>query len=162
MTTPAPRMPQGDFPATLYGSRVTEPVAGLRARSVYGAVKTSSKAGIERRCGYQPCGRMFTQRNPSGAARFCSSACKNRYWADAGAIGDRVLQGQFLVTGKSQATAVLEVLRASSGWIALSLTCPFVNLNVVSKLRKRGMNIKCRRVWSDARHRTEYEYRLSE
>ena len=101
----------------------------------------------------------FFVRSLNGDERFCCISHKSEYWHIASKLGDRILRGDIGVTGKSQKQCVLEAL-GSGKWIALGRQFPYVNLNCVSRLRKKGHDIRCRIVFRDDIMRRVAEYRL--
>ena len=114
---------------------------------------------IEKTCSLPGCEVKFFVRSLNRDERFCSSAHRVEYHRVAEQLGDRILRGYMAVSGKSQKACVLEAL-SSGKWIALGRMFPYVNLNCVSKLRKKGHDIRCRIVFRDDIMRRQAEYRL--
>jgi hypothetical protein len=74
-----------------------------------------------------------------------------------------VLSGQVRITGKSQNQTILELLLEHQGhWLDRPRQrLPFVLWNSrVAELRRRGYDIKCRRVYREDIQQNEYQYRL--
>jgi len=118
----------------------------------------------EKTCALPECDVRFFARSINVQERFCCAAHKAAYWHLAAQLGDRILRGEMSVTGKSQSQCVLELLESFEGrWVTRPIQrLPFVNWNVVSRLRKKGYNIQCRMVFRDDILRREYQYRLLE
>jgi len=116
----------------------------------------------EKLCALPECDVTFAVRSLNAQERFCCAAHKAEYWRLSAQLGDRLLRGEMSVTGKSQKQCVLELLQSYEGrWVTRPLQrLPFVNWNVVSRLRKKGYNIQCRMVFRDDILRREYQYRL--
>ena len=114
---------------------------------------------VEKTCALPGCEVKFSVRSLNRDERFCSSAHRLEYHRIAAQLGDRILRGDIGVTGKSQKQCVLETL-ASGKWVALGRMFPYVNLNCVSRLRKKGHDIRCRIVFRDELARRVAEYRL--
>ena len=113
---------------------------------------------VEKTCALPGCEVKFRVRSLNGDERFCKRDHKTQYWHIAARLGDRILRGDVGVTGKSQKQCVLEAL-ASGKWIALGRMFPYVNLNCVSRLRKKGHDIRSRIVFRDELARRVAEYR---
>ena len=113
---------------------------------------------VEKTCALPGCEVKFRVRSLNGDERFCKRDHKAQYWHIAARLGDRILRGDIGVTGKSQKQCVLEAL-ASGRWVVLGRMFPYVNLNCVSRLRKKGHDIRCRIIFRDELARRVAEYR---
>ena len=114
-------------------------------------------------CKLPTCGKVFTPQDPIGAGTFCCRQCKEEYWRLAAEIGNRVLSGQMSITGKSQNATILDLLFDHVGmWLDRPRQrLPFVLWNSrVAELRRRGYDIRCRRVYREDIQQTEYQYKL--
>lgn len=132
-------------------------------------VETAAKVGAapkpivgERACALAECEMIFRLRSINSEERFCCQAHRTLYWHQAAQLGDRILRGGISVSGKSQKQCVLELLQEFAGrWVDRPLQrIPFVNWNVVSRLRRKGHRIECRMVWRSEQKKREYQYRL--
>lgn len=94
---------------------------------------------------------------PAASGRFCCVACKDEYWHMAAQLGDQMLKK---ISCGSQAKRVFDLLKARAGkWT--SRPHEPVYRDAVTKLRKRGHVIQCRRVGGNL-GKPEYQYRLVE
>ena len=126
------------------------------------AGKAPKPIAAEKTCALPGCGLKFSPRSINPEERFCCADHKHKYWHFASQLGDKILRGDIGVTGKSQGQCVLELLQSYEGrWVDRPIArLPFVNWNVVSRLRKKGHDIQCRMIFRDDCHRREYQYRL--
>ena len=118
---------------------------------------------VSRPCKRPDCPTTFTPQDPAGTGEFCSRRCKEEYWRLAAQIGNRVLSGQMSITGKSQNEMVFDLLWERVGlWLDRPRQrLPFVLWNSrVAELRRRGYDIRCRRVYREDVQQTEYQYKL--
>ncbi len=116
----------------------------------------------EKLCSMPGCEVKFAPRSINSLERFCCAKHKQDYWHMAAQLGDKILRGDMGVSGKSQGQCVLELLQSYAGrWVDRPIArLPFVNWNVISRLRKRGYDIQCRMIFRDDLQRREYQYRL--
>src|SRR5271169_2511631 len=153
------------------------PVTQERPHALIGHLSTRSEAASRRRpprpaefrsmvsktCKLPTCSKVFTPQDPIGAGTFCCRQCKEEYWRLAAEIGNRVLSGQMSITGKSQNATILDLLFDHVGmWLDRPRQrLPFVLWNSrVAELRRRGYDIRCRRVYREDVQQTEYQYKL--
>jgi|SRR5580700_801422 hypothetical protein len=151
-----PQEPLGAFSGTCVPSEPGNAVTGLKMAAEFRLTK-------QKTCKLLSCEKVFTPKDPAGAAVFCSRQCKDQYWDLAAQIGNRVLSGQMTITGKSQNTTILELLLEHQGhWLDRPRQrLPFVLWNSrVAELRRRGYDIRCRRVYREDIRGNEYQYRL--
>lgn len=133
---------------------LAEAVDGLESGSVYGL-------RWKGRCALPGCAIIVKKEGNVKHARFCSVAHKNEYWHLAAQIGDRALSS--LNSGKSHPEQILDLLKSRANhWVDRPhQRLPHVLWGtMVSRLRKRGYNIECRRLWREDVMSNEYQYRL--
>lgn len=140
-----------------YSSASIQPVAN-KGEIVYGD-------GVRRLCKLPSCGIEIKPKGPGATVGlFCCIEHKNQYWRLAAEIGDRTLTSLAVAKcGKSHSEQVLAVLRrCAPAWVDRPMQrLPYVLWGTtISKLRKRGFDIRCRRVWREDVMRNEYQYKL--
>lgn len=156
-------LPEPQDAATPLGAPNYHPAQSLATTGRKGQVVYDLKSG-QKTCALPGCGVKFPPHIRCRDPRFCSTRCKNEYWRLAAEIGDRALRGR-TAGGKGQLDQILAILRQCAGrWVDRPMQrLPYVLWGTrVSELRRKGYDIRCRRVWREDLMHSEYQYRLYE
>jgi len=134
---------------------ILDPVYPSDASDALQALKPSTVYGVENGCGLPGCDKPRKSGN-NNMGRFCCQACKDEYWHMAQQMGDQILRK--IAAGSQSKRVYGLLLDRVNRWTARPKEPVF--RDAVTKLRRRGHDIKCRRAFNGTLGRTEYEYML--